>query len=62
MRLINCENLGLELADLNSDVLCAKIVEAWNKKAHLKEKQQKVIYELKSRAEDAAVMVKACLR
>jgi polysaccharide pyruvyl transferase WcaK-like protein len=62
MRLINCEELGIELANLNSEVLCAKIIEAWNNRASLKVKQQKVISALKLGAEEAAIRVNACLR
>lgn len=54
LRLLGCEEFGLELASLTEHSLSEKLVEAWNGRSALKAKQDAVIAELKAGAEHAA--------
>jgi polysaccharide pyruvyl transferase WcaK-like protein len=54
LRLLNCEDYGLELATLTVDSLSAKLTEAWNSRQELQERQRPIIRELKVGAERAA--------
>jgi polysaccharide pyruvyl transferase WcaK-like protein len=54
LRLLQCEDYGLELASLTSESLGATLTEAWDARLALQERQRIVITELKSGAEYAA--------
>jgi polysaccharide pyruvyl transferase WcaK-like protein len=54
LRLLDCEDYGLELATLTVDSLSAKLTEAWNSRQQLQERQRPIIHELKIGAEHAA--------
>ncbi len=54
LRLLECEDYGLELATLTSENLGLKLTEAWNARSTLQERQRPVIKELKAGAEYAA--------
>jgi len=54
LRLLNCEDYGLELASLNAEVLGDKLTDAWDNRLTLQERQRPVIHELKAGAEYAA--------
>lgn len=54
LRLLNCEDYGLELASLNEEVLGTKLAQAWDDRATLKARQVPIIRDLKAGAEHAA--------
>jgi polysaccharide pyruvyl transferase WcaK-like protein len=54
LRLLKCEDYGLELASLTSENLGAKLAEAWDARLALQERQRPIIKELKAGAEYAA--------
>ena len=54
LRLLNCEDYGLELASLNEEVLGARLADAWDNRAALKARQEPIIRDLKAGAEHAA--------
>jgi hypothetical protein len=54
LRLLECEDYGLELASLTSENLGAKLAEAWDARTTLQERQRPIIKELKAGAEYAA--------
>ena len=54
LRYLQCEDFALELKDLDETYLSEKIAYAWNTRVELKERQTKVIRELKAAAEKAA--------
>ena len=54
LRLLNCEDYGLELASLNEEVLGTKLAQAWDDRAALKARQVPIIRDLKAGAEHAA--------
>lgn len=54
LRLLNCEDYGLELASLTEENLGVKLAEAWDARAALKARQQPIISDLKAGAEHAA--------
>jgi polysaccharide pyruvyl transferase WcaK-like protein len=54
LRLLNCEEYGLELAALTSASLSSKLLSAWNERSALQQKQTLMITELKMGAEKAA--------
>jgi len=54
LRLLKCEDYGLELASLNAENLGAKLAEAWDAREALQERQRPIIKELKAGAEYAA--------
>lgn len=58
MRLLKCEEYGLELKELNSQRLADRIARAWQEADILKIKQKLVIDELKTGARNAAVTLK----
>jgi polysaccharide pyruvyl transferase WcaK-like protein len=54
LRLLKCEDYGLELASLNAQNLGDKLAEAWDARSALQERQRPIIRELKAGAEYAA--------
>lgn len=54
LRLLKCEDYGLELASLTAENLAAKLTEAWDSRLALQARQRVVITELKAGAEYAA--------
>ncbi|MCB0339904.1 MAG: hypothetical protein KDD53_09880, partial [Bdellovibrionales bacterium] len=54
MRLLECEEFGLELANLSKDSLSATLIKGWEQRSQLQEKQRKIIDELKAGAWQAA--------
>ena len=54
LRLLKCEDYGLELVSLTPDLLGRKLTEAWDMRATLRERQRVIIKELKVGAERAA--------
>jgi polysaccharide pyruvyl transferase WcaK-like protein len=54
LRLLECEDYGLELASLTSENLATKLAEAWDARKALQERQRPIIKELKAGAEHAA--------
>ena len=54
MRLMECENFSLELANITPAGLQEVTVHAWKNKAQLKMQQKKVVDELKAGARQAA--------
>ena len=54
LRLLGCEEYGLELASLNEEFLSEKLTQAWDGRVALKAKQDLVIADLKAGAERAA--------
>lgn len=57
MRLLNCEEFGLELASVTPDSLAAQVTAAWEKRSELKARQKIIIDQLKIGAERAADLV-----
>jgi polysaccharide pyruvyl transferase WcaK-like protein len=58
MRLLDCEDLGLELSELSSDKLTDKILAAWKDRQNLQQKQKAVVDELKAGSRQAAVTLR----
>lgn len=58
MRLLNCEEYGIELYKLTTHILCDKLVAAWKGRSSLKTRQQKISNELAIKAEVAADKIK----
>ncbi len=54
LRLLNCEDYGLELASLTEESFSLKLAEAWDSRAALKARQEPIIKDLKAGAEHAA--------
>jgi polysaccharide pyruvyl transferase WcaK-like protein len=54
LRLLECEDYGLELASLSVDSLSSKLTQAWNEREGLQERQRPIIRALKVGAEYAA--------
>jgi polysaccharide pyruvyl transferase WcaK-like protein len=54
LRLLECEDYGLELASLTAENLATKLAEAWDARKALQERQRPIIKELKAGAEHAA--------
>jgi len=59
LRLLDCEDYGLELASLTEEYLGARLTEAWNNRAALKARQEPIIRNLKLGAEHAADLLAA---
>jgi len=57
MRLLDCEEYGLEFAALTEDILVEKLVDAWNNRAEIQHKQKAVIDVLKRGAHEATTVV-----
>ena len=57
MRLLDCEEYGLEFAALTEDILVEKLVDAWNNRAEIQRKQKAVIDVLKRGAHEATTVV-----
>jgi hypothetical protein len=58
MRLLDCEEYGLELASLAPEILAEKICSAWNIRKEIQAKQKSVIDKLKVGARNAATTLK----
>ncbi len=58
MRLLDCEEYGLELASLTPEILAEKICSAWNIRKEIQAKQKSVIDKLKVGARNAATTLK----
>lgn len=54
LRLLECEDYGLELASLTEESLGTTLARAWNDRAALKARQEPIIRDLKAGAEHAA--------
>jgi len=54
LRLLECEDYGLELASLTAQNLAETLVKAWDARSALQERQRPIIRELKAGAERAA--------
>lgn len=57
-RLLDCEEYGLNMADLNAQSFAERIIAAWRNREELKSKQQLVVDKLKQGAHDAAKLLK----
>lgn len=57
MRLLDCEQYGLELANLTTESLADTLIKAWNDRVALKSKQKVIIDDLKTGARRAAQTV-----
>jgi polysaccharide pyruvyl transferase WcaK-like protein len=53
MRLLKCEDVALEFASLNEEILTEKLLKAWNGRKELLDRQQPVIEDLKRKAHEA---------
>ena len=58
MRLLDCEDLGLELANVRAASLAATIEHAWNHRSQIREKQQRVVADQKAGAIRAAKILR----
>ena len=54
LRLLKCEEYGLELADVTPETLSDTLVKAWDNRVALQEQQRPTIRDLKAGAEHAA--------
>ena len=59
LRLLNCEDYGLELASLSEDFLGSKLADAWDNRLALRARQEPIIRDLKAGAEHAADLLVA---
>ena len=57
-RLLNCEDLGLELAKITSEDLANTIKNSWNNRNNLRQKQKIVVDGLKDRAKKTAKLIR----
>lgn len=58
MRLLNCEDYSLELAQITPQSLSERIVAGWNEREELRRRQQAVVDELKAGARRAATLLR----
>lgn len=59
LRLLKCEEFGLELADVTPETLSQTLINAWDNRAALQEQQRPTIRDLKAGAEHAADLLVA---
>lgn len=57
MRLLDCEEYGLEFASLTEDILTEKLIDAWKNRAEIQKRQKAVIDVLKRGAHEATAVV-----